>query len=61
MTPLMETVRCDHNDLLSCVYKLYAKQARDVTKAGSYSLIHLAAGQEGEQESKNKCLKYLLE
>jgi hypothetical protein len=40
---------------------LYAKQARDVTKAGSYSLIHLAAGQEGEQESKNKCLKYLLE
>ena len=56
LTPIHETIRCDHVDLLSCLYKDHIKDAkRDVKSGGEWGPIHLAAGQEGTE-----CLKYLL-
>lgn len=57
LSPVHEMLRCDHVDLLSCLYKDYIKDAkRDHKKAGEWGPIHLASGQDGTH-----CLKYLLE
>ena len=58
MTTIDELIRNDHKDLLSCVYeRVKAKVARrDLTKQGSFSYVHLAAGQPNSQ-----CLQYLIE
>lgn len=58
MTPIDEIVRNDNAALLECVYPLYHSvlQKRNVKEAGSFSLLHLAAGNSG-----SKALKYLLE
>lgn len=57
LTPVQEMIRCDHVDLLSCLYKDYIKDAkRDVKSAGEFGPIHLASGQAG-----TLCLKYLLD
>jgi hypothetical protein len=58
MSCLDEIVRNDNSDLLGCVFPLYQNTfvKRNLKEAGSFSLMHLAAGNTG-----SKCLKFLLE
>ncbi len=58
MSCLDEIVRNDNAALLECVYPLYQQTLakRNLKEAGSFSLLHLAAGNNG-----SKCLKYLLD
>ena len=56
MTAIDEMIRNDHKDLLSCVYDKTRFIKRDLTIPGSFSAMHLAAGQ-----SSSDCLHYLLE
>ena len=45
MTPVDEIIRNDHKDLLSCVYDKTRFVKRDLSIPGSFSVMHLAAGQ----------------
>jgi ankyrin repeat protein len=58
MSCLDEIVRNDNVELLECVYPLYQNvlAKRSLKEHGSFSLLHLASGNNG-----SKCLKYLLE
>lgn len=56
MTAIDEIIRADHKDLLSCLIKEAKAQKRDTKQPGSYSILHLAAGNKGKH-----CLSYLLE
>ena len=58
MSCLDEIVRNDNVDLFECIYPLYTNvlAKRNLNESGSFSLLHLAAGNTG-----SKCLKYLLE
>jgi ankyrin repeat protein len=58
MSCLDEIVRNDNVDLLECVYPIYKNVLgkRNLKEPGSFSLLHLAAGNTG-----SKCLKFLLE
>ena len=58
MSCLDEIVRNDNAVLLECIYPLYQQTLakRNLKEPGSFSLLHLAAGNNG-----SKCLKYLLD
>ena len=46
-----EIVRNDHKDLFECIYpytRTYTNK-RDLSQAGNFGLLHLAAGQEGSK------------
>ena len=51
MSVVDEIVRGDHVDLLECIYAIAKTTRRNVKESGSYSLVHLAAGNDG-----TKCL-----
>ena len=53
--PVQEAVRTDNSAVLQCVYKAYSQRKRDLGKAETFGLLHLAAGIEGSD-----CLEYLL-
>jgi len=56
MTSIDEIIRNDHKDLLSCVYDKSRFIKRDLSIPGSFSVMHLAAGQ-----NSSNCLLYLLQ
>jgi hypothetical protein len=58
MSCVDEIVRNDNAELLECIYPSVhqALQKRSLKEPGSFSVLHLAAGNNG-----SKCLKYLLE
>lgn len=58
MTCIDEIVRNDNAALLECIYQIYQPvlAKRNLKELGSFSLLHLAAGNNG-----SKCLKFLLE